>query len=276
MLDIIIFWYSHLRCQVNWDGSYSEWFSVMAGVRQGGILSPDFYCLYVEELIDILKSKNVGCHILSVFLAALLYADDMALLSPSLKGLCLLLETCSNYCIEWDICLNAHKSKLMYFGNRCTELFTPSVNGSPIEWVESCMYLGVCLTSSRFFKCSVTDRIQKFYKCANAIFRIDGRSDDLTMLSLVESHCVPILTYGMEVIDFYDNRQKSKIRAAYNSLFRKIFGYRNFESVTQLQLSLARPTWEILYHERKVGFHKRLTQCIAESPVHLFSVLHLI
>ena len=79
-LDIIIFWYSDLRCRVKWDDSYSEWFSIIAGVRQGGILSPDFYCLYVEDLIDILKAKNVGCHILSVFLAALMYADDMAIL----------------------------------------------------------------------------------------------------------------------------------------------------------------------------------------------------
>ena len=161
----------------------------------------------------------------------------------------------------------------MYFGSRCKNIFTPSINGTPIEWVESCTYLGINLVSSHRFKCCVTERIKKFYKCANAIFRIDGRSDDLTMLCLVESHCVPILTYGIEVVDFFDNRQRSKIRAAYNSLFRKIFGYRTFESVTDLQLSLARPTWELLCHERKASFYKRLSQCTAASPIHLFSLL---
>ena len=55
-------------------------------------------------------------------------------------------------------------------------------------------------------------------------------------------HCVPILTYDIEVIEYHDQRQRAKIRAAYISLFLKIFGYRNFESVTNLQLSLARPT----------------------------------
>ena len=272
-LDLIIFWYSNLKCRVKWDDSYSDWFAIMAGVRQGGILSPDFYCLYVEDLIDILKAKNVGCHILSVFLAALIYADDMALLSPSIKGLCILLEACNDYCTDWDICLNARKSKLIYFGKRCNDLYAPSINGTPLVWVDTCMYLGVCLVSSQYFKCSVTDRISKFYRCANAIFRIDGRSDDLTMLRLVETHCVPILTYGIEVIEYYDQRQRSKIRAAYNSLFRKIFGYRNFESVTNLQLSLARPTWELLCDSRKTSFYHRLSQCSAESPIHLFSVL---
>ena len=273
LLNIIIYWYSHLSCRVKWDNSFSVWFSITAGVRQGGILSPDFYCLYVEDLIEILKAKKVGCHILTVFLAALIYADDMAILAPSIKGLCILLEACNDYCIEWDICLNAHKSKLIYFGSRCTDIFVPSLNDTPIEWVESVVYLGVCLISSKYFKCSVTDRIRKFYKCANAIFRIEGRSDDLTMLSLVESHCVPILTYGIEIADFFDRRQRSKIRAAYNSLFRKIFGYRNFESVTELQLNLARPTWELLCHTREASFHSRLAQCPAESPVHLFSIL---
>ena len=73
------------------------------------------------------------------------------------------------------------------------------------------MYLGVCLMSSKKFKCSVTDRIQKFYKCANAIFRIEGRSDNLTILSLVESHCLPILTttvLKLLIFSTLDNDQK--------------------------------------------------------------------
>ena len=272
-LDIIIFWYSHLQCRVRWDDTYSDWFFITAGVRQGGILSPDFYCLYVEDLIAILKSKNVGCHILSIFLAALIYADDMAILAPSVKGLCILLDACSDYCNQWDICLNTRKSKLIYFGKRCSDLYSPSLNGTPLDWVDSCAYLGVCLVSALHFKCSATERIRKFYRCANAIFRIDGRSDDLTMLSLVETHCVPILTYGIEIAEFFDASQRSKIRAAYNSIFRKIFGYRQYESVTNLQLSLARPTWELLCHSRKLSFQNRLSLCSADSPIHILSVL---
>ena len=40
----------------------------------------------------------------------------------------------------------------------------------------------------------------KFYRCANAILRNDGRSDDLIMLKLVETHCVPLLTYAIEIV----------------------------------------------------------------------------
>ena len=272
-LDLIIYWYSNLKCRVKWDDCFSKWFCIKAGVRQGGLLSPILYCLYVEDLIAILKSKDVGCYVMSVFLAALIYADDVAILAPSVKGLCILLNACNDYCIEWDICLNARKSKLLYFGKRCMDLFVPSLNGTPIEGVDRCNYLGVCLVSSQHFKCSVSDCIKKYYKCANAIFRVEGRSDDLTMLRLVETHCVPILTYGIELVDVFERTEKSKIRAAYNSVFRKIFGYRNFESVTELQLSLARPTWEMLCESRRESFYQRLSQSRAESPVHLFTVL---
>ena len=197
----------------------------------------------------------------------------MALLAPSVKGLRRLLDECSSYCHECDICLNEKKSKLLYFGKKCNNLFTPVLNGKPLEWVDSWDYLGVKVVCGKCFCCSASERIKKFYRCANAIFRIDGRSDDLTMLRLIESHCVPVLTYGIEISHFQDERERSKIRKAYNSIFRKIFGYRNFESVTDLQLTLARPTWELLVDKLKTGFYDRLSKCTADSPVHIFSII---
>jgi hypothetical protein len=59
-LDIIITWYGQMFCRVRWGDEYSDWFEVTAGVRQGGVLSPDFYCLYVDDLIIILKSLKIG------------------------------------------------------------------------------------------------------------------------------------------------------------------------------------------------------------------------
>ena len=139
--------------------------------------------------------------------------------------------------------------------------------------METWNYLGMNVVSAKQFRCSISDRITKFYRCANAIFRIEGRSDELIMLQLVEAHCVPILTYGIEIARITDRNERSKIRAAYNSVFRRIFGYRNFESDKQLQLALARPTWEMLIEERTIAFHDRHTSCNADSPVHIFSVL---
>ena len=134
-LDILINWYTDLQCRVRWDGYHGDWFCISAGVRQGGVLSPDLYNIYVDDLICILRSSGIGCYIRNVFAAALLYADDMCILAPSLKGLQRLLDICSSYCVQWDICLSAKKTKNMYFG-KCTVInFKPTLNGSPIEFV---------------------------------------------------------------------------------------------------------------------------------------------
>ena len=70
-LELIIYWYDSLYCRVRWDNEYSEWFAILAGVRQGGILSPDFYSIYVDDLVLILSKLGVGCHILNTFISIL-------------------------------------------------------------------------------------------------------------------------------------------------------------------------------------------------------------
>ena len=252
-LDIIISWYDGMWCRVKWDDQWSDWFQITAGVRQGGVLSPDFYCLYVNELINILKSSGAGCYILDVFAAALIYADDMAVLAPSLKGLQRLLKHCEEYCNEWDILLNGKKSKNMCFGKGTTPLYKPKIAGSSIEWVDQWDYLGVTLQSGNNFSCSVDKTIRKFYRVANAILRVEGRSDDVVMLQLLETHCVSVLTYAIEVIKVTDQKRR-QMRVAYNSIFRKLFNYTWRQSVTDLQHALGRPTWEELVERRQTNF----------------------
>ena len=264
-LTIIIAWYSGLTCRVKWGNSFSGWFEIVAGVRQGGVLSPDFYSIYVDDLLKKLRSLGIGCHFSNIFAAALFYADDMAILAPSIKGLQILLNFCADYCSEWDICLNGKKTKNLYFGKRVTALCKTSLNGKEIEWVEEWSYLGVSLRSGKTFGCSVLDRIKKFYRCANSILRIDGTSDNLVMLQLVESHCVPILTYAVEIVHVTDRDERRQLRVAYNSLYRKLFSYRWSESVTSLQHFLNKPTWEELVEKRKQGFIRRLNQCPIDS-----------
>ena len=57
------------------------------GARQGGILSPYLFNLYINELYYKLSSCNVGCSFNGEMINNIAYADDMSLLSPSPKGL---------------------------------------------------------------------------------------------------------------------------------------------------------------------------------------------
>ena len=259
-INIIICWYSDLQCRVRWGDTVSDWFSIKAGVRQGGVLSPDFYCIYVDEIVDILSRMRIGCYLKDAFLAILLYADDMALLAPSLKGLQKLLFATETYCKKWDIMLNPKKTKNMSFGKK-HDLPQLELDGKGIDWVDTWSYLGVTLQSGKQFNCNIDKKVKSFYRSANAILRIDGRSDELVMLQLLETQCVSILTYAIEVIHVTNRDERRRLRVAYNSIFRRIFGYRTWESVSDLQHALHRPTWEELVAKRSSKFMLRVGQC---------------
>ena len=98
-----------------------------------------------------------------MFAAALFYADDMDILAPSIKGLTALLKVGEDYCLEWDICFNSMKTKILYFGRNVESPHDIFLNGQVIEWVLKWSYLGVMFKSGKVFNCSVIERIRKFF-----------------------------------------------------------------------------------------------------------------
>ena len=75
------------------------------------------------------------------------------------------------------------------------------------------------------------------------------------MLQLLETHCLSILTYAIEVTHVANRDKRRRLRVAYNSL------YQNWESVTDLQHALQRPTWEELIEKRTAKFMLSVAQC---------------
>ena len=96
--------------------------------------------------------------------------------------------------------------KNMFFGKNIRLNHKLTLNGMPIEWVSEWKYLGVVLESGPIFNCSVVDRVKAFYRALNSILCIEGRADNMILLQLLETHCLPILSYGMEVVHFKNRR----------------------------------------------------------------------
>ena len=82
-VDVITNWYKKLSVVVRWDGCDSSPLRVLSGVRQGGVLSPSPFNMYVNCFIATLKGSNLGCYLLNQYLGCILYADDLLLLSAS-------------------------------------------------------------------------------------------------------------------------------------------------------------------------------------------------
>ena len=115
VVRILIFWYTTQTIYVRWNNVISSGFGVSNGVRQGGILSPYLFCVYMDDLSNKLNDIKVGCTIGATLINHLMYADDLVLLSPSAMGLSLLLSVCSAYGIEHEIKYNSAKSNVMIF-----------------------------------------------------------------------------------------------------------------------------------------------------------------
>ncbi len=87
----------------------------------------------------------IGCKLCGASLNHLIYADDLCLMSPSVKGLQTLLNICQDYANEHDIIFNTAKTFNMAFIPKDFDLRRrPNLylNGSVLKYAESVKYLG--------------------------------------------------------------------------------------------------------------------------------------
>ena len=71
---------------VRWGQLLSTSFTVSNGVKQGGILSPHLFNLYMDGLSNVLNESKFGCMAGGKLVNHLMYADDLVLLCPSYIG----------------------------------------------------------------------------------------------------------------------------------------------------------------------------------------------
>ena len=95
--------------RVSWNSKKSDEFPVSNGVRQGGVLSPILFTVYiiVDDLLLELERQGIGCYWNKHFVGAICYADDITLLAPSPSALRLMLNTCSSFVTSHNLIFNA-------------------------------------------------------------------------------------------------------------------------------------------------------------------------
>ena len=80
VVRLLIFWYSKQILYIRWRCYTSGGFTVSNGVRQGGILSPYLFCIYMDELSARLNGVLTGCLMGETKINHLMYGDDIVLL----------------------------------------------------------------------------------------------------------------------------------------------------------------------------------------------------
>jgi hypothetical protein len=155
IVRILINLYTVNQVRVLWAALASDYFSALNGVKQGGVISPILFCIYIDDLLTRLSSSGVGCYVGLDFAGALSYADDIVILAPTPTAMRQLLAICDSYASEFDIVFNADKSKFLVVASykrramynlMCDCHF--SIGGKPLENVKQYTHLGHIISST--------------------------------------------------------------------------------------------------------------------------------
>ena len=95
--------YRNQQYTVKWGSSIAPYFTISNGVRQGGVCSGIFFVVYIDQLLAILKNSGFGCTIYGVFYGAIIYADDIFLLSASRTGLQVMIDLCQDFATKMNL-----------------------------------------------------------------------------------------------------------------------------------------------------------------------------
>ena len=62
VVRFLLSWYSSQKCHAQWGPCLSASFGVSNGVRQGSVLSPLLFAVYLDGLLSELVECGVGCY----------------------------------------------------------------------------------------------------------------------------------------------------------------------------------------------------------------------
>ena len=223
LVVILCYWYQHQEMTVRWGHCISKSFNVTNGVRQGGVLSPQLFNVYIDGLSDILNKSTIGGSLGGKRINHLLYADDLCIVSLSSAGLQHLLSICDQYCATHSLTFNVRKSVCMFFKSKMNKLCdnVPVVlSRNTIDFVHETKYLGVIINSSVKTSSDVVRQTRKFYAQTNMLLRNFRYCTNDVKCTLFKSFCA-----NMYCCPLWFNSTSStikKLKTSYNSALRNL------------------------------------------------------
>ena len=264
---LIYRWYKKSTATVSWNGKISRSFQITRGMRQGSVLSPTLFNIFLDELLQKLQTLPNGIRVFDLPINCCTYADDITLLSATVPGLQRLINLCVSYADKYRFKFNKKKSKCMVLGkNILTETPKWTIDQSHIETVNEVDILGInfhqSLNNSRHVDNRITACRKRMYGLASIGMSYPGLSTDVKTY-LWNSVGAPILTYGMETLDI-SKTQAKKLLSAQGSVVKRVMGIPKRSHHNNLIQALGIKATTDTINNNTLNLYYRLFQC--DSP----------
>ena len=226
VVRLLINLYTTHKLRIMWNGAFSEIIYVKNGVKQGGILSPILFCVYLDNLILSLVNSGVGCYMGHICLSVLAYADDVVILAPTASAMRKLLAICDGFANDYDVKFNASKTKCILFQPACCNKMSCnakpvfSIQNNNIEFVDSWPHLGHIINNKLNDCDDIINRRNILLGQINDLLCYFGKLNPVVKTSLLYSYCSNL--YGCELWDL-TSTQLSAIGLAWRKAMKRVW-----------------------------------------------------
>ena len=211
-------WYTKQEMKGRWGNTLYSSFQVGNGVKQGGILSPVLFNIYMDKHSMALNNTAIGGHIGGQLLNHLCYADDMCLISISSAGMQELLNVFHSYAIEHLLLYNGNKSYSLRFKPTSIKFQRPCfyLGENIIPKGSQYKYLGVKI-SDHNCDADLKRQMSKFYANANMLIRTFFKCTVDVKCYLFKTYCSTLYCSAMGFDSTKFAMKKPKV--AYNNSY---------------------------------------------------------
>ncbi|MHB9337741.1 RNA-directed DNA polymerase, partial [Fusobacterium pseudoperiodonticum] len=206
------------------NGIKSRSFTVGVGLRQGCVLSPLLFIIYMNW-IDMRSRGGVGVEVGNCRVSHLLFADDMVLLCSSKNHLQHALDRFATECCNAGMKISTAKSETFVLSRNPAQC-TLHVSGATLKQVERFKSLGITFTSDGKSDGELDARIGGAGAVLHQLRRSVVIKRELGVkakLAIFNSVFIPILTYGHEFW-IMTERMRSRVQAAEMGFLRSVAG----------------------------------------------------
>ena len=220
--------YTNDKAYMKIDGKVTKSFPINQGVRQGCVLSPLLFNIFMAKLAKDLMALGNGLIMDNYKINSIFWADDIVLLCENGDELNSLIKIIAEYCKLNKLTINGKKTKCLIF-NKTGRLIRENVylNGNLLENVRQYKYLGFVLTPSGEITTGLQDLRDRAFKAFQALKGKMGESfnDDVpTALSLYDALIKPILTYASDFWGCLKLPQNNPIETFHLKVLKQVLG----------------------------------------------------